>query len=220
MFFIYCPNFVLDKFCRLIKIKYTMSKHDDIGKELHAEIASRIKSLRKSMGLNLEQMAGKTGYTKSYLSHIENLQREPPISTLAKIAHALDVDVAFLITGERRKAKAEKFTIVKPYERKFAMRSSGKGGYKYWSVTHKKENRLMDGYIFTAEFEFPDEPANHEGQELALMLEGTKEMIYDGKKYIVEKGDCLYYDSDRPHCSRSIGEKPAEFLLVFCGNQK
>lgn len=165
-------------------------------------------------------MAEKTGYTKSYLSHIENIKRDPPISTLAKIAHALDEDVIFLITGEPREAKPKKFTIVKPHERKFAMRSSGNGGYKYWSVTHKKKDRLMDAYIFTAEFDFPDEPANHEGQELVFMLEGTKEMVYDGERYIIEEGDCLCYDSNRPHCSRSIGDKPAKFLLVFCGNPK
>ena len=210
--------FFLDKNRLGDMIPFTMSKPEDMGKDLHAQIASRIKRLRKSKGFNLDQMAERTGYTKSYLSQIENLKRDPPISTLLRIAHALGEDVAFLITGESREAVPQKFTVVKPHERKFAMRSSGKGGYNYWSVSHKKRDRVMDAYILTAEFEFPDEPANHEGQELVLMLEGRKEMIYDGNRYIVEEGDCLCYDSNRPHYSRSIGDKPAKFLLVFFGN--
>ena len=104
---------------------------------------------------------------------------------------------------------------MRPDERKFAVRASGKGGYTYHAITYKKKDRRMDGYIFTAEFEFPDEPTQHKGEELAFMLEGSKEMIYDGKKYIINEGDCIYYDSNRPHCSRSIGDKPAKFLVVF-----
>ena len=192
-----------------------MNKQDEDIKKLSAEIARRIKALRTSKGLSLENMAQKTGFAQSYLSQIENLKREPPISTLSKIARALGEDIIYLITGETNHRKAEKFTIVRSDERKFAVRSSGKGGYTYQSITYKKKDRRMDGYIFTAEFEFPDEPTQHEGQELAFMLEGSKEMIYDGEKYIINKGDCIYYDSNRPHYSRSIGDKPAEFLVVF-----
>jgi transcriptional regulator with XRE-family HTH domain len=192
-----------------------MNKQDDDIKKLSAEIADRIKALRKSKGLSLEKMAQKTGFAQSYLSQIENLKREPPISTISRIARALDEDVVYLITGEKNHRKAQKFTIVRSDERKLAVRSSGKGGYTYQSITYKKKDRRMDGYIFTAKSEFPDEPTQSEGQELAFMLEGSKEMVYDGEKYIINKGDCIYYDSDRPHYSRSIGDKPAEFLVVF-----
>lgn len=192
-----------------------MDKKDDDIKKLGADIAQRIKALRTSRGLSLEKMAQKTGFAQSYLSQIENLKRDPPISTLSKIARALGEDIIYLLTGETNRKKAEKFTIVRSHERKFAVRSSGKGGYTYQSITYKKKDRRMDGYIFTAEFEFPDDPTQHEGQELAFMLEGSKEMIYDGKRYIVNKGDCIYYDSNRPHYSRSIGDKRAEFLVVF-----
>jgi transcriptional regulator with XRE-family HTH domain len=192
-----------------------MNKQDDDIKKLNAEIAKRIKTLRKTKGLSLENVAQKTGFAQSYLSQIENLKREPPISTLSRIARALGEDIIYLITGEVNHRKAENFTIVRPDERKIAVRHSGKGGYTYQSITYKKKDRRMDGYIFSAEFEFPDEPTQHEGQELAYMLEGSKEMVYDGKKFIINKGDCIYYDSNRPHYSRSIGDKRAEFLVVF-----
>jgi len=191
-----------------------MNKKDDNVKKLSAEIAKRIKGLRTSKGLSLKKMSQKTGFAQSYLSQIENLKREPPISTLSIIAKALEEDIVFILTGETNNSESEKFTIVRADERKLASRASGRGGYTYESITYKKKDRRMDGYVLTAEFEFPDMPSQHDGQELAFMLEGSKEMIYDGKKYIMNKGDCIYFDSNRPHYSRSIGDKRAEFLVI------
>jgi len=63
-------------------------------------IGKRIRSIRHERRMTLDEMANKTGFAKSYLSQIETLKREPPISTLTKIAFVLGVDVLFLISGE------------------------------------------------------------------------------------------------------------------------
>lgn len=188
---------------------------DERVRSINSAIAKRIKELRLKKGLTLQELAEKTGFAKSYLSQIENLKREPPISTLTKIAYALGEDIIFLITGERIDEE-ERFMIVRAHERRRVIRPGGSPDYIYESITYKKRNRLMDGYILTAGFEFPSNPLVHEGEELVFMLEGKQEVIYDGKSYIVEEGDCFYFDSTRPHYSRSIGPKPAKFLVVFC----
>ena len=41
------------------------------------------------------------------------------------------------------------------------------------------------------------------------------EFFYDGKIYHVKAGDSYYFDSNRPHHSRSIGDIPAKLLVVF-----
>lgn len=73
----------------------------------------------------------------------------------------------------------------------------------------------MEGYIVTIGFEFPPEPFVHEGQEITYVLEGTHEFIYDGKTYLLEEGDCYYFDSNKPHFARAIGEKQGKLLVVF-----
>jgi quercetin dioxygenase-like cupin family protein len=47
------------------------------------------------------------------------------------------------------------------------------------------------------------------------VLEGTHEFIYDGKKYILNVGDSIYFDSVIPHSGRSIGKKKAKILAVM-----
>jgi quercetin dioxygenase-like cupin family protein len=47
------------------------------------------------------------------------------------------------------------------------------------------------------------------------VLEGTHEFIYDGKKYILNAGDSIYFDSVIPHSGRSIGKKKAKILAIM-----
>ncbi len=197
-----------------------MEKTDKEAKKIGENIALRIKDLRQKKHISLAALSEKTGFAKSYLSQIENFKREPPISTLTKIAYAFGVDVMLLISGESSKEIDQGFTVVRPDERKTVIRPGGGIEYTYQSLNYKKKNRWMDAYLLTSGFEFPPEPMVHEGQEVTFMLEGKQEFVYDGKHYIVEEGDCFYFDSNRPHYSRSIGDKPAKFLVVFCGKSK
>lgn len=192
-----------------------MKGPEENARDICSAIGPRIRLKRKEKMLSLEELALKTGFTKSYLSQIENLKKEPPISTLAKIAYVLGVDVFFLLSGEIRQEDEQLVTIVKPSERRTVPRPFGSFGYIYESINHKKIGRLMDGYIITVGFEFPPEPLTHEGQELAYVLEGKQELFYNGKTYILEEGDTVCLDSNKPHYSRSVGDKPAKILVVF-----
>lgn len=184
-------------------------------KELYTRIGDRIRKLRKDKGLSLNELARRSGFAKSYLSQIENLKREPSISALSQIAYVLEVDILFLLSGEIQNSDAQNLTIVKKVERKTVTRPIGSLAYTYDAITYKKLNRLMEGYIVTIGFEFPPEPFVHEGQELTYVLEGTHEFVYDGKSYLFEEGDCYYFDSNRPHYARAVGEKLGKLLVVF-----
>jgi transcriptional regulator with XRE-family HTH domain len=184
-------------------------------KELYAAIGKRIRDFRRDKNLSLDELAKKTGFAKSYLSQIENLKREPSISALSQIAHVLEVDILFLLSGETQSPGAQSFTVVKKGERKTVNRPSGSIAYIYDAITYKKSDRLMEGFIVTIGPEFPPEPFIHEGQELTYVLEGTHEFVYDGRTYLLEEGDCYYFDSNKPHYARAIGEKPGKVLVVF-----
>ena len=184
-------------------------------KELYTAIGRRIRDVRRDKELSLDELSKRTGFAKSYLSQIENLKREPSISALSQIAHVLDVDVLFLLSGEMQNSGAQSLTIVKKGERKTVNRLPGSIAYIYDSITYKKPDRLMEGFVVTIGFEFPAEPFVHEGQELTYVLEGTHEFVYDGKTYLLEEGDCYYFDSNKPHFSRALGDKPGKLLVVF-----
>jgi transcriptional regulator with XRE-family HTH domain len=188
---------------------------DILTKELISSIGKRIRAIRRSKGMSLDVLAKKTRFAKSYLSEIETMKKEPPISTLNRISFALEVDLPFLLTGEKYDGQAKEVSIVKKGERRPSPGPFGSRGYVYEPLTHEKKDRLMDAYIVTVGPDFPPEPFVHEGQELAYTLEGTQEFILDGKSYFLEEGDCISFDSDKPHYSRTVGGKLGKVLVVL-----
>jgi quercetin dioxygenase-like cupin family protein len=73
----------------------------------------------------------------------------------------------------------------------------------------------MDTYVVTMGPEFPSIGLMHSGQEFVYALEGSHEFYYDGQTIILNPGDAIYFDSNRPHMGRSLGQKPAKVLVVY-----
>ncbi|MDR4949084.1 helix-turn-helix domain-containing protein [Neobacillus cucumis] len=68
-----------------------------------------IQKLRQEKGLSITQLAEKTEISKSYLSYIErNIQTNPSIEVLAKIATALDVDLQTLLSPKKENPETTK----------------------------------------------------------------------------------------------------------------
>jgi transcriptional regulator with XRE-family HTH domain len=193
-----------------------MSVAEEQGKALEREIAQRIRDKRLSLGWSLDKLAQVTGLSKSYLSQIENCEKNPPISTLTKIAFGLGENVVTLISGEPPPAETNKFTVVRASERRPITHLGAAPGSMYEAVAYKRPDRLMDSYIVTVSHDLPEKQLMHQGQEIAFALEGRHQFYYDGQTYEIEPGDCTYFDSDRPHMARSLGEKPAKVLVVWC----
>jgi quercetin dioxygenase-like cupin family protein len=65
----------------------------------------------------------------------------------------------------------------------------------------------------------PGEPeaalVTHSGQEFNLVLEGIIVIAYDGKEYVLNPGDAVYFDPTRPHGQKAIGTEKARFLTVI-----
>lgn len=184
--------------------------------EICRSIGQRIRTIRKQRHLTLGDMASKVGFSKSYLSQIENLKREPSIGTIIKIAHVLNVEALFLITGSSNNTGQEKdISVVRKDERKIMPDAFHHMNFKYESLAHKKKDRLMDAYIIEAGFDFPKNSKPWHGESFFFVLEGTHEVMYDGRSYILNEGDSCYINSSKPNMGRSIGAKPSKLLLIF-----
>lgn len=192
-----------------------MSKPETNAKQILEGVAKRIRHMRRQQGLSMSALAEKAGFTKSYLSQIENLKREPTIGTLVSIAHALGVDVFEILNGEMGIEENPPLVIVKATQRRTATIAGMPASFTFESINHLKKDRLLDGYILTSGFEFAEEPRAHEGQELLFILEGKQELLYNGKSYILEKGDCCCFDANIPHYGRSLGKKESKALIVY-----
>jgi transcriptional regulator with XRE-family HTH domain len=177
-------------------------------------ICKNIKLLRKTKGLTLQDLEDLTGLTKGYLSKIERSHKAPPYSTLDKLARALGVHVNVLTSEKVQKLEDPRIEFVKQGEGKIEHTGFRGKGYDYQALATRMIGKNMKPYILEPAFE-EQGTFQHEGEEFLFVLEGTHELIYDGKKYIMEQGDCVYYDANVPHTGRSLGDKRSKILAIM-----
>jgi DNA-binding NtrC family response regulator len=82
-----------DAISRIAKKKGLVLRRED---ELHMTIGRNIRELRKARGLTLKQMSRRTKLSVSLLSQIERAESSASVSSLFKVATALDVKITDL----------------------------------------------------------------------------------------------------------------------------
>ena len=177
------------------------------------QIGKNIQKIRIQSNISQERLAELSGLTKGYISKIEKSDKAPPLSTLSKIAHALNMDITFLMAENLESPEDVNLCVVRNGQGK-KISSATLGGYHYEALAYKKTGKNMEPFILMPAF---DEKAIfiHDGEEFMYTLEGIHEFIYNSKKYILHEGDSVYFDSRIPHTGRSIGEKRAKVLAVM-----
>jgi transcriptional regulator with XRE-family HTH domain len=177
-------------------------------------VAKAVKTLRKEKGYSLNRLAALSGLSKGYLSKIENGINVPTITTMARIATALEVEVTYFFMQQGAARRNRKMVIVRRDERReINIKSPESVVRKRWPLASQKYDRYMHPYII----EVPLESTNRyqfEGQEFYYMLAGRIEMTYDGETFVFEAGDSVYIDCDLPYSGRSLGPGPARVLVV------
>jgi len=70
-----------------------------MGRPGHLNLASSIRSIRLRNGLSQRQLAVRMSVPRTYVSKIENEKATPTLSSLDRLARALEVSVPDLLTG-------------------------------------------------------------------------------------------------------------------------
>src|SRR4029077_1622268 len=72
------------------------------GHHSHLQVASAIRMLRQKAGLSQRQLALRMSVPRTYVSKIENEKAMPTLSSLQRLATALEVSMADLLKGSSR----------------------------------------------------------------------------------------------------------------------
>lgn len=66
-----------------------------------SHLVNSLRKTRKSMGINQNEIAKRTGLKQSYISKIENLEKNPTIETIAKYCYALNFSLEVVEAFEK-----------------------------------------------------------------------------------------------------------------------
>lgn len=173
-------------------------------------LGEKLRARRKEKGYSLEELSRRTGFSKSFLSQIENGKNSPSIASLKKITKALDVSIGGLFDEDR----GEQVYFLKKGDRKPFEVVKDKVIFEFGAS--KVPNRKMEAIFFTlrpggeSEGEY-----THDGEEFGTVIEGTLLFELGGKEYRMEPGDCIYFSSSIPHRWRNPGPETMRAVWVI-----
>jgi transcriptional regulator with XRE-family HTH domain len=179
------------------------------------ELAQRIKKFRIDRRLTLNEVALRTGLTRSWLSKVENFRVTPSLPALGHIAEALGVTVSQLVEGLERKPE---LIVTRKGEGEKIFRDHPKSKAVYESLAHQHTARKMDPFLL----KIPPGDVHraalpHEGEEFLMVLSGQIDFEYDQQTYSLRKGDSLYFNATVRHRVLNNHKTAAEAICVFFG---
>ena len=177
------------------------------------QLAQRIRSARTERQLTLEQVAERTGLTKSVLSKFENFRVTPSLGALGNIAEALGVTMSELLDGVDEKPR---MVVVRSDERLPLERDRPASRIRYNALAHKRRDKVMEPFLLEVPTGVARSPRlAHEGEEFIMVLKGRIEYEYGDERLRLEVGDCMYADGSVEHTLNNPGDDTAEVLVVW-----
>lgn len=55
----------------------------------------------------------------------------------------------------------------------------------------------------------------HDGEEMLFVLQGKIRFKYDDTEFVLEEGDCIYFDSSIPHTGEPVDGEELKCLVVI-----
>lgn len=185
----------------------------------HTIVGFKIKGLRESKKLTVEEISERSGLSVDQITSIENDEYLPSLGPLIKIARALGVRLGTFLDDndelgpvvcraeERERDKSISFSNGAAEARKNMI---------YHSLARQKAGRSMEPFIIDIE---PSEEKSfklsaHEGEEFIYVMEGEIEIAYGKERYVLKQGDSIFYDSIVEHHVHGAEGKSAKILAV------
>lgn len=184
-------------------------------------IGAKIKSIRESKQISLEEVSERSGLNIEQIERIESNVDFPSLAPLIKIARVLGVRLGTFLDDQselgpvvcRKKDSTESNSIGFTNNSTLARKHM-----EYHSLSQDKSGRHMEPFLI--DVDPSEEGANfvlstHEGEEFIYVLDGVLEINYGKNTYILEEGDSIYYDSIVSHHVHAAAGHSAKILGVI-----
>lgn len=176
-------------------------------------VARRIREIRLNNGLTLEEVGNRTGFTKGLLSKIENNKVSPPVSTLAKIARAMNVSMSEFFA----EVETKPLLIVRAQERSvYCPETTPLGQLQEHPISGFQQQKMQPIIISIEDSgSYEERIYNHPGQEFIMVLEGSMGYRFDEDEFVVSEGDCMYFNAEHQHGPVPLKGKKVRYLSVI-----
>ncbi len=174
------------------------------------DLGGKLRALRVRNGWTLEELAQRVSLSKSYLSRLEDGDRQPSLAALLALSRAFVVPLASLFPQGR----ASRATVV---TRAAQAQPQTGNGLTYTPLSHRAPPAGMQPLrVIVSAGRVGGERYQHEGEEWLYVLSGTLELTLMDEKHTLQLGDAAHFDAREPHRLSALHGADAELIIVAC----
>ncbi|MCC6524412.1 MAG: helix-turn-helix transcriptional regulator [Polyangiaceae bacterium] len=184
--------------------------------DINTQVAERLRRLRRSANLSLEELAQRSGVSRGMLSQIETLKTNPTIAVVWKIARGLGVSFAELV-GEETEPEPVRLSRAADADYLYSADRAFRSRPLLANVPgHKVELYALRLEAGGAE----DADAHPPGSfEEVFVTSGRLALSLGAERHELAPGDGLFFRADRPHRYEALGRRAFEglSLILYAG---
>ena len=164
------------------------------------EISQSIRKLRLQQNLTVDQLAKKSGFSKGFISQVENFRITPSLKALNAISAALGVPLAAVLTSD---PKVPEYTIGSVEQGEEIFRNDNlRYGMRYLALAYEQLGRELEPFIVEYKKCSEERPLLlHDTEEFYVLLTGEVEFFIGGNNEPekLSAGQTIYLKANIPH---------------------
>ena len=164
-------------------------------------VRSRLRSLRNTLGLSLDDVAAATHLSASTISRIETGRRTISLDVLVPLARALQVDLDTLLEADH-----DDDVVIRPT-------ASSSDGRTTWMLS-RPTGRTIAIKMRLEPGAAPPTPQVHPGHDWFVVVEGRVRLTLGERDVVVESGEAAEFATMTPHAIQAL-DGPAELIMIF-----
>jgi quercetin dioxygenase-like cupin family protein len=174
-----------------------MQQVDDIERV----VRTRLRSLRTTLGISLDELAARTNLSPSTISRVETGKRTISLDVLLPLARALQVDLEALL-----EMRHDDDVVIRPAPTSSPDRTS-------WMLNRPTGSTVVVKMRLEPTSAVPAQRV-HPGHDWFYVTEGRVCLWLGDREVIVETGEAAEFATMTPHAFAAIDD-PAELITIF-----
>jgi transcriptional regulator with XRE-family HTH domain len=172
----------------------------DLG-EIERVVRTRLRALRHTLGLSLDELAARTNLSPSTISRVETGKRAISLEVLLPLATALHVDLDALLDQRN-----DEDVIIRPVPDSAGTRTT-------WFLSRPTSSTIAMKMRLEPTRQQVEQRV-HPGHDWFFVLEGRVRLLLGDREIIVEAGEAAEFATMTPHAISAI-DGPAELIMIF-----
>ncbi len=169
--------------------------------EIEQVVRTRLRSLRTTLGLSLDDLAARARISPSTISRIETGKRSISLDVLVPLARVLQVDLDALL-----ETHGDEDVVIRP--------TPSRSGKRTTWMLNRPTGSTMAVKIRIEPTTRTEAQRVHPGHDWFFVLSGRVSLALGDRQILVEAGEAAEFNTMTPHALVAM-DGPAELLQIF-----